>query len=151
MSFDLYLLPARMVGLDADRARAYVDREDARTAKTSDEPTHGESRKRELADLLLRLMPSYTEFHLDFTAIANFEKSTIEEAQRKYRYIEINGPSKPAGAQFLFHDNYIVSHWYSGTSPAEMESILYSLSLEGNFVVFDPQGNQVHDLRDEPL
>jgi hypothetical protein len=93
-------------------------------------------------------MPSYTEFRMDLTAIADCENSTIEEAQRKYRHIEINGPEKPAGAQFVFFDAYVVVHWYSGTPADEMDAILYSLSLEGDFVVFDPQSNQVHDFRE---
>jgi hypothetical protein len=152
MSFDLYLLPARVVAVDANLARDYIERENARFSEIPNaRDPECERRKRELADLLLRLKPTFREFNVDFQTIADWEKVSVDEARRKYRYIEVDGSSEPAEAQFVFHDNYVVIHWYSGTPFEEMDAILYSLSLAGDFVVFDPQSDEVYDLREERL
>lgn len=146
MSFDLYLLPARIVGKDVDKAGSFIEREHARFRTVSDAADPGQ--KRALADLLLRLRPDFREFELDYAAIAEWEKTTIEESRRKYTYIEVNGLSRPAEAQFTFHDKYVAIRWYSGMPPGEMDAILYSLSVAGDFIVFDPQANQIVDLRE---
>ena len=152
MSFDLYLLPAAVVGADEDLAEAYVERANTRPEEFTEPPDPAcERRKRELADLLLRLKPGYEEFPLDFEAIAEFEQIGVEEARRKYRSIEINGASEPPEAQFTFHDHYVAVSWYSGMPAEEMDAILAALSLVGDFVVYDPQGGEVYDLREETI
>jgi hypothetical protein len=146
MSFDLYLLPARTVHLDGELAGAFVDREDARFSQIPAKlDPECERKKAELADLLTHLNPNYREFQFDFQTIAEWEKISVQDARLKYRYIEMNSREKPADAQFLFFDHYVVG--YSGTSKEEMDAILYSLSVIGDFVVYDPQVNRVVDLR----
>ena len=101
MSVELYLLPSELVASDPEHARAFLDRE-ARSITTP--PTvieqANESRKRKLADLLLTLKPTFREFNIRHDEIAKFEKISVEEARRKYRYIEISG----SGIQFTFFD-----------------------------------------------
>lgn len=149
MSFDLYLLPARAVRGDAERARAYVERED----ESFDEipaarDPESEVKKRELADVLKRMKPHYREFEMNFDAIAEDEGISADEARRKYRHIELNGAETPAEAQVLFFDRYVLVHWYSGTSGDDMDAILKALCVSGDFVVYDPQEDEVYDYRE---
>jgi hypothetical protein len=152
VSFDLYLLPASAVGLDPERARAFLDREERNWAAIPDTVDPAcEHRKRQLADLLLGMKPSFQAFHFDFDAIAAFEKISADEARRKYRHIEMNGPDDTAEAQFLVFDRYVLIHWYSGTTSDEMDALLTALSLQGELVVYDPQTARILDLREGPL
>jgi hypothetical protein len=85
---------------------------------------------------------------MDFAAIAEDEGITADEARRKYRHIEVNGAESPAEAQFVFFDRYVLVHWYSGTPGDDMDAILYALCVAGDFVVFDPQEDEVYDPRE---
>jgi hypothetical protein len=144
MSFDLYLLPRQTIRLDAELARAFVERENARFSEIPDSrDLDCERRKRGLADLLLRLKPNYREFEIDYGAIAQFEKISVSEAQRKYRYIEINDTANPREAQFTFHDQHVAVRWFCGMSAEEMDAILRALSLMGDFVIYNPQTRKV--------
>ena len=148
MSFDLYLLPAVAVDNDPDNARTFLDREESDFTEIPIAlDLDLESRKRRLADCFLRLKPSYSEFQVDYAAIANYENIKIDEARRKYRYIELNGSDDPPEAQVVISDRYVVIHWHSGTSPEDMDAIVAVLSYEGDFVLYDPQADQVLDPR----
>jgi hypothetical protein len=148
MSVDFYLLPRTLVGSDSENARALLEVEERHfgEAPAGLDPAT-ESRKRKLADLLLRMKPVFREFSIRFDEIAEFENITVEEARRKYRYIEINGP----GIQFTIFDRYIRVSVYWGTGAEELDAIFAALSAEGEFVVFDPQAERIIDLREESL
>lgn len=144
MSVDFYLLPGSIVGSDAENARLFLDEEKHRRPLQA--PDEGlEHRKRELAKTLLGMRPSFLEFAFNFEEIARFENISIAEARRKYRHIEINGPH--SSIQFLFFDRHISVHCYSGMTSEEIEALLLVMSVQGDFVVFDPQSNRVFDVR----
>lgn len=146
MGVDFYLLPKTLIDSDATTARAWIDRENRRFAEIpSALDAAGESRKRDLADLLLKLKPAFEEFRLRHEEIATFEKITVKEARRKYRYIQINGP----GVQFTIFDQCILIGVYSKIDVEEMDAVLAALSAEGGFVLFDPQSDVLIDLNKE--
>ncbi len=106
-----------------------------------------EIRKRKFADLLLKMRPDFEEFDLQYDQIAEFERISVDEACRKYRHIEINGP----GVQFTVFDRYIVLGIYSKINVEELDAILAAISAAGGFVLFDPQSDEVVDLREESV
>jgi hypothetical protein len=146
MGVDLYLLPKPSVDADAAKARDWLDREERRFAEIPNalDPTT-ETRKRTLADLLLKMRPDFREFNIRYAENAKFEKISEDEARLKYRYIEIIGP----GVQFTVFDRYISLGVYSKIDTAEFDAVLSALSAEGGFVVFDPQSDVVVDLSED--
>lgn len=139
------LLPRAAVCTDPLLARDWLDREDRRFDEipAALDPA-AEFRKRELADVLLRMKPEFQEFPLQYGEIAAFEKISPDEARRKYRQIEINGP----GLQFTFCDQHVTIGVYSTVDTDELQAILAVLSAEGGFVLFDPQQNDFVDLQE---
>jgi hypothetical protein len=137
MGIDLSLLPKKPVHFDPVNARDWLDREARRFAEIPNaiDPAT-QTRKRKLADLLLRMRPHFQEFDIRYEEIAQFEGIPIEKARRKYRYIEINGraSSSQSSISTLRFDS------------DELDAVLAALSVEGGFVLFDPQSDVVVDL-----
>jgi hypothetical protein len=146
MGVDFYLLPKRAVDADATKARNWLERENRRFGEipSAFDPAT-ETRKRTLADLLVKMKPEFREFNIEHAQIAEFEKIWVDEARRKYCYIEINGP----GIQFTVFDQYIALGVYSKIDSEELDAVLTALSVEGGFVLFDPQSDTVIDLSEE--
>lgn len=146
MGVDFYLLPKAPVNGGPTKARDWLDREHRRFAEIpiAFDPA-AEARKRKLADLLLKMKPDFEEFGIRHEEIAEFEKISLDEARRKYRYIEINGP----GVQFTVFDHYIALGVYSKIDSEQLDAVLAALSAEGGFVLFDPQSDAVTDLSEE--
>ncbi len=146
MGVDFYLLPKTSVGTDATKARDWLDREDRRFAEIpSTLDPAAETLKRSLADLLLRMRPSFEESHILHEKIAELEKISVDDARLKYRYVEINGPA----VQFTIFDHYIAIGVYSRIDAEEFDAVLSALALKGAFVLYDPQSEEVTDLSEE--
>lgn len=146
MGVDYYLVPKTLLDVDSTMARDWLDREN----RSFDEipialDPATESRKRTLADLLLKMQPNFEEFIILHDEIAKFDNISVEEARRKYRYIEINGPS----VQYIIFDNYIALGVYSNVDAVELDAVLTALSTEGGFVLFDPQSDIIIDLSEK--
>ncbi len=146
MGVDFYLLPKAPVNADPANARDWLDRQDQLFDEIPSalDPV-AEIRKRKLADFLLKMKPNFEEFDLRYDEIAAFDKISVDEARRKYRYIEINGP----GIQVTFFDQHVAVGVYSKADTDEMDAVLAALSAEGGFVLFDPQSDEVIDLGEE--
>lgn len=153
MSYDLYLVPSDIVRLDADLAREFIQRENALFGQAPEaDGAEAAARKRELADLLLRLKPDFVEFKPNFAAIARLQQIAEDEARLRFRHVEINGEIQRANTQCVFHDRHVTilcGFGMSSETLAELDAILYSLSLAGGFVVYDPQTCTVYDLLDD--
>jgi hypothetical protein len=148
MAVDYYLLPKSAVETDPLLARDWLEREARRLDEipAALDPA-AETTKRRLADLLLKLKPEFSEFALGHAEIAEFEKITVEEAHRKYRYIEITGPKM----QFTVFDDHVAVSVYSKADVIELDALLAVLCSEGDFVLFDPQTNAVIDVGEKPM
>jgi hypothetical protein len=148
MSVDFYFLPKAAIGSDPDMAREFIDAQDRNwSVVPSALDATAERQKREFADALLRLQPSFNEVAYRFDEIADFEKTSIDEARRMHREIEINGP----GIQFIIYDKYVVVSRYFGMNTAELDALFAALSSGRDFVLYDPQQNRVFDLADESI
>jgi hypothetical protein len=146
MGVDYYLLPKTPINGDPVFARDWLEREDREFGEIPGAVDPAiETRKRKLAALLLKMNPEFSEFEIQHEEIAQFEKISLEDARRKYRYIEINGP----GVQFTIFDRYIAIGVYSKADTDELDAILAALSKEGGFVLFDPQSDEVIDLGED--
>ena len=147
MSYDFYLLPSSVINSDPVLARNFLSQESQRFATIAETANiEAEIRKRVLAETLLKMKPDYRELYFDYAAIAAFEDICVEDARRKYRFIEING-TQSVGIQFHFCDNYAVVHCHFGIASDELDAILYSLCMVGDYVVFDPQKDKIQDIR----
>jgi hypothetical protein len=146
MGVDFYLFPKTAVGSNPVNARDWLDRENRHFAEIpiALDPA-AESRKRRLADLLLKMKPDFEEFHIRYEEIAEFERISVDEARLKYRYVEINGP----GVQFTVFDKYVALGVYSKIDLDELDAVLAALAAEGDFVLYDPQSEKVTDLSEE--
>ena len=146
MGVDYFLLPKASVGADPVKARDWLDREGRRFAEIPGalDPAV-ETRKRKLADLLLQMKSDFKEFNIRHEEVAAIDKISVDEARRKYRHIEINGPA----VQFTVFDQYIALVVYSKIDAEELDAVLAALSTEGGFVLFDPQSDVVIDLSEE--
>ncbi len=146
MGVDFYLLPKASVDADLMKARDWLDRENRRFAEipSAHDPA-AETRKRRLADILLKMKPDFEEFHIQYEEIAAIDRISLDEARRKYRYIEINGP----GIQFTVFDQHVAVGVYSNVNTDELDAVLAALSAEGRFVLFDPSSDEVIDLGEE--
>jgi hypothetical protein len=146
MGANFYLLPKMPVNTDPIVAREWLDREARHFGETHrDLDLAVETTKRKLANLLLKMKPDFRAFDIRYDEIAQFEKISVDDARRKYRYIEINGQ----GVQFTFFDHYVAVSVYSKIDTQELEAILAALSTEGGFVLFDPQSDEVIDFAEE--
>ena len=146
MSVDFYLLPKIPVNHDPVIARDWLERETGRFGEIPSalDPAV-ESRKRKLADLIVKLKPQFSEFNIRYEEIAQLEKISVEGARRKYRYIEINGP----GIQITVYDHHIAVGVYSKVDANELDALFAALSAYGVFVLFDSQSDRVIDLGEE--
>jgi hypothetical protein len=142
MSFDLYLVPLKPTD-DFEAAMATFERLESNGPNTS-----ASSDVRTAAELLRKLDPRYTPFALDHDEIARFEGISVADAKERYNYVELNGPEdadEPL-AQFTFHRDHIVVHWYSGTTEEEMFGYLKAISRQTGLSLVDPQAGKVYRL-----
>ena len=136
MSFDLYLLP-----LEPDDDYETADRLIAQLFQGAD--ISGPYDARKFAKVLIDLDSRFRPIEMDYAAIARYERISEDDARRRYDHLELNGPESQCLAQFTFCRNYIVIHWYSGTSSEEMNRYLEVLCKVSGLTVVDPQSSVV--------
>jgi hypothetical protein len=112
-----------------------------------------EAKKEAMANAILEKNPQMTRFQLRHDEIAKMENTSIDEARRKYRYIEINPPDDGNGVQVHLYDAYAtvsVPYWHQGEQAAavfrEIWGHLETLGREGGYETYDPQLGRVLDL-----
>lgn len=145
MSFDLYLLPLRPTD-DFDAAMSLLhalDRKDPNCVYELD--------ARDGAKTILQLDSRYQPSQKNFAEIARFEKTTEEEARRRYDSVELNGRANDGQplAQFHFHRYHIVIHCYSGTSADELDQYVIALCAATGLAAVDPQEVNVWRLQQD--
>ena len=152
MSYDLHLF----------RSSAGADLERSATASyeaVEDDMNPGpvnpklEERKQRIAAALMAENPLLQPFVFDYSEIAQLEQTSTEEARRRWRHIELNGPDDDNGLQITLHDetaSLTVPYWHRDGSAAavwqENWQCLRVLEREGGFRTYDPQLERVLDL-----
>ena len=151
MSYDFLCFRPRSGEDPLTTAHAIEQEEEDIQARGPDELT--EARKRALADALIAKNPALTPFALEYDQIAEFRGITVEEAKRKYTYIELDGPDDGPGIQITLYDEYAtvtVPYWHTGAKAQEVfEEIWEYLRVirdKAEFVIFDPQVERILDL-----
>ena len=129
MSYDLYLLPLN------DNATA----DDANALLESLDGNGDPALQQQIVNALMTHDPRLLPFDRDFAAIAEFEGTTVDEAKLKWGSTELNGPDDAKLAQFQISGNSACIHWYSGTTPEEMQQYLEIICRVSGFAVYDPQ------------
>jgi hypothetical protein len=143
VSFDLYLLPLKPND-DADTAMEMLERVESGDAAGQ----FAALDVRTASDVLQRLEPKYTAFPLDHNEISKAMNISVADAKSRFNYVEMNGPedADPPLAQFTFHRNGVVVHWYGGTTESEMFSYLKAIAKQAALSLLDPQDGKVYRL-----
>jgi len=110
--------------------------------------------KRRLAAALQTVNPLLTAFPFDYSDLARLEKITEQEARRRFRHIELNGPDDGNGIQItLFDDTATITipYWHHGQKAQqalqEIWSYLEIFERDAGFRAYDPQLEHILSLR----
>jgi GNAT superfamily N-acetyltransferase len=105
-----------------------------------------EALKRRVADALIAQNPQLRICQFGFEQIAYFEHISVEEARRRHRHLELNGPEGGNGIQIVLHDDAAtvsVPYWHTGEKAAEafleLRRYLEIIRRETGYVVYDNQ------------
>ena len=153
MSYDLHLFrPQPGVELIATAHSLLADQDsDAQSPGPVD--LAAEERKEALAAALQSLNPALERFRFDYSEIARLQAVSEDEARRRWRRIELNGPDGSSGIQITLQDSsaaIAVPYWHQGDKArntwAELWSYLDVLERQGGYRTYDPQLEKVLDL-----
>jgi hypothetical protein len=145
MSYDLWSFPVAS-GEDplvvAQRLQAAEEGE----STPGDADPAMEARKKALADAIIAQNPEMKPFALQYDQIAEMEKITVEEAKKRFRYIELDAGEGGNGIQITLYDvcaTVTAPYWHQGEKAEvvfrEMWEYLQILHKRGGFVTYDPQ------------
>ena len=152
MSYDFHLrLPI------AGRPNEEIATSDSEEMVASDLNPEKEIRKRRVADALKRHNPQLQPSEFDYQTLAKLDNSTVEDAQKKHRHIELNGPEEGTnGIQITIFDNeasITVPYWHKGDAARrvfeEIRGYLDVMQTEGGYFTYDPQIEKVLDLQND--
>ena len=137
-----------------DRSSEQIDDADSEELGIPDPEPAKEERKKRVTDRLIAKSTKLAPFSVDFEEIAKSKKITVEEAKKKYRDIELNGPEDGNGIQITLSDDeafVTVPYWHQGAEAfrvfEEVWSYLEIIELEAGYLTDDPQIGRVLDLR----
>lgn len=152
MSYDLLLVRPRQDVRVEDVARTFLEDE-------GDDPNPGpiqpaaETWKQELVRALREVNPALEPFAFDHAEIARMQSTSIDDARRMWRHVELNGPDGGNGIQITLHDdhaNLTVPYWHRDAAAratwTEIWSYLRALDRAGGLRVYDPQLERALDL-----
>ena len=160
MSYDLSL---RRVPDDTDPLTYWRtvlrDDSDVREAASTPPGHDADDRKLALCEALQSLDTNLKPFDFQFPQIAQHLGITEEDARRRYRHIELNGPQDGPGIQITLFDDEVsvtVPYWHSGARARNVWVVIWTylrlLHDIGGMSVYDPQLDKVVDLdRDLPV
>ncbi len=153
MSYDLYLLRLADAADPLASARANLERLEDEDVDPGPPDLAAEERKQALADGLRARHPELQPFPFDYPGIARLQGISEEEARRRFRHIELNGPDDGNGIQIeLFDDRATVTvpYWHHGPEAdpvfAEIWEYLAVLESAGGYRTYDPQLDRILDL-----
>jgi hypothetical protein len=131
MSVDYYCVPTD----DVDSARAIMNGGSPQSAAPLD--------KEELALRLLRRLPSFERFILDYEEIARVQNMSVEIARAQFNYIELNW-QEDGYIQVTIQDSHVsVSHGPGGRRQlAALETIFDEMKTAG-LNIYDSQNDEM--------
>jgi hypothetical protein len=115
-----------------------------------------EERKRIITEALVAKNPDFEPFALGFEQIAASQGITVEDAKKKFRYIELNGPEDGNGIQVTLFDDeasVTVPYWHKGDRAKsvfeEIWRYLRTIEEKGGCFTYDPQLERILDLNSD--
>lgn len=139
MSFDIYLIPLQPID-DFESAMLIFDSLDKGFAAPKFE---GDARL--AADVIMQLDTRYRPFQRNFPEIARYERISEVEARERHDSVLLNGMTTGGEpmAHFEFHRDHVVVHWYSGTTPDELDQYIVAICKATGLAAVDPQESSV--------
>ncbi len=105
-----------------------------------------ETRKRAIADALMKIDPVLEVFQFGFEEIAKFQNISVEEAKLRWRHMELNGPEDGPGIQITLLDDgasLTVPYWHKDKKAkavfAQIWEYLKVIQRVGGYQIHDPQ------------
>jgi hypothetical protein len=105
-----------------------------------------ESRKRAIADALMKADPVLEVFQFGFEEIAKFQNVSVEEAKLRWRHLELNGPEDGPGIQITLLDDgasLTIPYWHKDKKAkavfAQIWEYLKVIQRVGGYQIYDPQ------------
>jgi hypothetical protein len=150
MSYDFRLcLP------QAGRSREEIATADEEELGVTEPVPAKEERKKRVLVALKAINPALEPFAFGFEEIAKVDRIPVEDAKKKYRHIELNGPEEEAnGIQIMLFDDeasVTLPYWHQGAKARrvfeEIWTYLKIIESEGGFFTHDPQIGRVIDLK----
>jgi hypothetical protein len=109
--------------------------------------------KARVAEALIAHNSQLSTFPFDYDEIAKSENFSVEEAQLRYRHIELNGPDDGNGIQITLFDDeasVTVPYWHEGgkaeSTFREIWEYLRIIQRETGYLVYDQQLGRIVDL-----
>jgi hypothetical protein len=154
VSYDLYLVRS---GTSAPAAAQLVlENTDADDPNPGPIDPAAEERKSHLVAALRRVNIGLEPFIFDYAEIARLQSASEDEARRRWRHIELNGPDDGNGIQITLNDETVtvtVPYWHRGVAAdgvwEEIWRYLHVLCTEGRFDVYDPQLDRMLQLQSD--
>jgi len=107
-----------------------------------------EACKQQTAERLLAADPHLRRAAFPYDQIAHFEKISPDDARRKYRHIELNGPEE-GGVQIILRDDdasVTIPFWHEAERVAgsfrELWRYLEIICREAGYIIYDPQAGR---------
>jgi hypothetical protein len=152
MSYDLHLFRCAKGADPEASARASYESGSEDVNPGPGDPRH-EEHKKQISDALMKVNAALQPFVFDHSEIAQLEQIAVDEARRRWRHIELNGPEDGNGIQINLHDetaSLTVPYWHRHESARtvwdEIWRYLRILERDGGFRTYDPQLDRVLDL-----
>jgi hypothetical protein len=146
MSYDIYCYKSKLNRPDLEEAKNAIE-VDEETETISDSET-----KLKITKALTEYNPRLENFNFDYQEIAKLQGTTIDEAKRAFRHIELNTPEGDLAIQITVFDNNVsitVPYWYSGEKAKEVFDKIYTYTKiireTAGYFVYDPQIDKVFD------
>ncbi len=112
-----------------------------------------ETRKRAIANALMKTDPVLEVFQFGFEQIAKFQNISVEEAKLRWRHMEFNGPEDGPGIQItLFDDGASLSvpYWHKDKKAkavfVQLWEYLKVIQRVGGYQIYDPQMESIVNL-----
>jgi hypothetical protein len=156
MSYDIELIRRDSFASFEDWAGRPL--EDEETANPGPPDPAKEREKQRLAAALREANPALEPFQFGFAEIAQAQGISIDEAQLRWRHIELNGPDDGNGIQITISDDLVsitIPYWHQGEAAQrafdKIWSYLRILQDVGGLTAVDPQIEKFLDLStDQP-
>lgn len=153
MSYDFYLFEVKPEEKALEKIEYIFQQLESEPVDTGEPIQSKEERKEMLKSALIERNSQLEKFEFDYDKISKYEGITIEQAKRRYRHFELNGPEDSNGIQITLNDDMAtitVPYWHKGDKAKEVFSEIWDyLSViqdKVGYEIYDPQIERILNL-----